>query len=301
MRTRSHKTWLAALGAALALAAGATAGTAIGAPARPAGQSPIEKAANKTAKASTFAFSFRLTVSGGGSSIPGGSISLSGSGAVNTVHKSAKISVNLGALASSLGAAAGGTALPAKIDVVVVNGVVYAHVPSLAKQLGGPGKEWLKLDTKALPKSKTGGVDTSQLSKVNAQQALAALTASVSVKKLGSDTIGGQPATHYRATLDVAKAVKVLPASQRASVLKGAKQAGLTSIPVDFWINGAGYLRRIALALGPIKSQGSPPVSFKLTADIFNFGGKVGIAVPPAAKTADASKLLTQLVPSVGG
>lgn len=294
MRTRRHTARFAALVAIVTT--GAIVSTA---PARVQGGSPLQPALAKTAAAGSSKFTFSLTISGG-TGLPGGAITLNGSGASDTRQNASRLSLDLGALAKSLGAVAGGAALPPTIDVVVVHNVLYVHLAALAKQLG-PGKEWLKLDPRSLPKTTTGGANLGQLSTVGQKQALAALNASVSVAKVGPDRVRGTPATHYAGTFDISGFAVALPKSQQAAFLKGASQIGLKAIPFDVWIDGSSYVRRFAVHVANLKAQaGSPPVSLRLSIDLSDFGSKPKIVAPPASKTADASKLLTQLVGGAG-
>src|SRR5438132_14050207 len=83
---RPFKLGLTLIASVAVLAAGTTAGVALGSR---AGSSPIESAATKSSKAASVKFDFTVAVSGGGTSIPGGKISLAGSGAVDTRHKTA--------------------------------------------------------------------------------------------------------------------------------------------------------------------------------------------------------------------
>src|SRR5579859_1049740 len=79
----------------LAAALAVTALTAAVAIAAPSGSSPIEQAASKSSTAASVKFDFVLSFSGGGSSIPGGKISLGGSGAVDSKHKAADFKLDL--------------------------------------------------------------------------------------------------------------------------------------------------------------------------------------------------------------
>lgn len=284
------------LPAALALAAGVALAAL---PAAEAAQPPLPAAVVKTSKAGSFRFAFALSVTGGGQLLPNGKpLALTGRGAVDTRRSSGHVTVNLGALASALGGATGGAKVPSTVDVIVLDNVLYVRFPALAQQVA-PGKEWLKLDPGKLPKSATGGINLSQLGQVNPKQALSALQAAVKTEELGSESVRGVSATRYRATIDVARAVAALPKAKRAEALKAVKQLGLTSIPVDAWVDGSGYLRRIAAAL-TLEAQRAP-VTMKISMDLFDFGKPVRIAAPPAAKVADATQLLTQLLGGLAG
>jgi hypothetical protein len=298
MLTRSRILGFAVVAAVVV--GGAATGAAL---ARQDGASPIQAALAKTAAAGSSRFTFAFTVSGvkglpGG----GGAISLTGSGASDTKHGNASLSLNLGALAKTLGAAAGGTSLPPTIDVVVVHNVVYVHLAALAKQLSPttPGKEWLKIDAKSLPKSATGGANLGQLSTLNPQQALAALSNAVSVKKLGSAKVRGTATTHYAGTLDLTRLSGVVPKAQQSSFAQSLKKAGLTTVPFDVWIDGHSLLSRLSVRVDHLKAGTAGTASIRASFDIFDYGVKLKIAAPPASKTVDAGKLLAGLAGGTG-
>jgi hypothetical protein len=303
MSTKRFKSWLVVGGGVLMLAAATTAGVALGSPARSA-SSPIEQAAAKGAAAGSAHFSFALSISGG-KGLPAGGITLGGKGGFDSKHKTGEFTLDLGALAASLGAVTGGkaNAIPKTIEIITINGVVYIHLPAFAKQLG-PGKEWLKIDPATLPKTTTKGINAGAFSKLNAQQVLAKLAASVSVKKIGSVTIGGTATTQYRATVDLAKVIaSFVPAAQAAKAQQSLAKTGLKTIPIDFYIGPLGFFRRVSLVLSNLKAQaGTPPVSIKMTLDFSDWGtATINVTAPPAAKTADAAKLLGGLLGGTTG
>jgi hypothetical protein len=281
------------LGLAGMLAAGSVGGVALGSSGHRVGLGPIQSAADKTSKAGSSKFTFSVTIKGKG--LPAAGATITGDGAVDTKHQTGKFRINLGSLASLAGSNSG--QIPSTIDAVLVKGVFYVRIPSLAQQLG-KGKEWLKLDVKTLPKSTTGGIDPSALKADPAS--LAKLASSVSVHKVGSAKIRGSSTTKYRATIDVAKIVSTLPKSQQAAAKKSFAQLGLSKIPVDVYIDGSSYIRRVALALG-FSAGTSGRVSFSVVTDLFDFGSKVSASAPPAAKTADAGPLISQLLGGVTG
>jgi hypothetical protein len=276
------------------VSAGATAGVALGSP---AGASPIEKAATKSSKSSSVKFDFTVSISGGGASIPGGKITLGGSGAVDTKHKSADFKLDLSTLAPLLSGVTNGAAVPSSIELVVVNNVLYLNFPALAKQLGAPSKKWVKIDVSKLPKSTTGGVDPKAVGNVNPQQALTALRSSLSVLKVGSDRYG----THYHASLNLSSLVSLVPKSQRSSLKTSLSKAGIKTVPFDAWVGKQGFLTRFTTSLNVKAQAGQPAVKLGLTLSLHDYGHKVTVSAPPANQTVDGSKLLSSLSGITGG
>jgi hypothetical protein len=283
---------------------GATAAVALGAPTSARDNStPVQHAFLKTGKITSAHFSFTVAISGGATAQTGGAISISGAGGFDTKHKVSQFTVDLGPLAAALGSLGGGGGqIPQKVDVVSLKTAFYIHIPALAVQAGGAGKEWLKIDLTKLPKSSTGGISASQVGKTSPTKALASLRSSISVHKLGSTTVRGSSTTHYRVSVNATKAVKaLLPKSQQAAQLKSLKTAGVTSVPLDVYVDGSGYVRRFQLNLKNLKTKGSPPTSITVSVDIYDVGTSIKVTAPPASKTADGTKLISGLLGSLGG
>ena len=288
--------------AAIAVA-GATAAVALGAPARTHdNSSAVQHAFAKTAKITSAHFSFNVAISGGAAAQTG-AISVSGAGGFDTRHQATAFTLDLGPLAAALGSLGGGKAqIPQKVDVVTLKSAFYVHIPSLAAQAGGAGKEWLRIDLDKLTKSSTGGISPSQATKTSPTKALAALKGSISVHKVGSTKVRGASTTQYRVSVNATKAVKSLvPKSQQAAQLKSLKAAGLATVPVNVYVDSSGYVRRLQLALKNVKSQGSAPASISVTVDIYDVGTSVKVSAPPASKTADGTSLVSGLLGGLGG
>ena len=297
-RTRTRFVRLAALAAIVA--AGGIAGTAA---AKQSGGSPLQLAVAKTAAANSSQFAFTFSISGvTGLPTGGGTIALTGTGGSDTKHKAAVIHLNLGALATTLGALTKGAKVPSTIDILVVRNVIYVHFPALAAQIT-PGKEWLKLDPKTLPTSTTGGANVGKISSsIDQAKLLAALQSSVSVKPVGSAKVRGTPTTHYAGRLEVSALSSILPADQRAAFAKGLAQIGLKTIPFDVFVDRHHMIRRLGVHISDLKVQNAgTAISLNATIDLFGFGSKIKVVAPPASKTADAGKLLGSLAGGIGG
>jgi hypothetical protein len=240
---------------------------------------------------------FTLKISGGGSS----AIGVSGTGAFDSKHKVSVFSVNLGPLARVLGGAAGGVDIPQTLQIVSIGNTAYIHLPSLATQVK-KGAEWIKFDSTTATKSLPGGVKPPATTVTNPQQALKALNASISVHRVGTTTVRGSSTTHYLVTADLTKVVNGLVAkADRASTLKQLKAAGIKTVALDVYVDGSGLVRRVSGGLKSLKVQkGTPPVAVSFSFDIYGIGHPVKATAPPAAKTADGSKLLEQLLAGLG-
>jgi hypothetical protein len=68
------------------------------------------------------------------------------------------------------------------------------------------------------------------------------------VAEIGSETVRGVPATHYRLTVDLARADAALPAG--VSVPAGPYRS-LRALPAEVWLDAAGLARRISVDSDP--------------------------------------------------
>ena len=107
---------------------------------------------------------------------------------------------------------------------------------------------------------------------------------------MGQENIDGAPTTHYAATIDLAKAADRISDKQTvANVKQMFKASGLSTIPVDVWVDRSGRVRREG-----IKMTG-PQFSMDMTIDYTRFGVPVDTTPPPADQTMDAGALLGAL------
>jgi hypothetical protein len=168
--------------------------------------------------------------------------------------------------------------------------VVYLRVGALAERLPG-GQHWVELDLSKLAKS--AGLDFGQLlsaSRIQPGDLLAMLEAEgAEVRNLGSATVDGAATTHYRVTVDVAKA---LQATGSTSPLLGGISAQIPKVPVDVWIGKDSLVHRIAVSLGRTQTDG--PLQLAMTMDIYDYGADVTIAAPPSSDVFDATQLAQQ-------
>ena len=254
---------------------------------------PVAAAATKTQNAGVAKMRLHIAIKTPQSH--GSTIHLNGTGAIDGT--SSELSLGLGPLLLQTGAR-----LPLDIPssqlrhatvkeiAVEQNGdyVVYVSLGALSSQLPG-GKQWIELDLSKLGKS--AGLDLSKLMSGAQFQPgdLLSLAKSegVRVHKVGPATIGGAATTHYRVSIDPAKALK---ASGLASPSLAGAAGQLKTVTENVWVGKDGLLRRIQSAYGVEKSH------FALTMDLYDYGAHVTIAAPPSSSTYD----ITQLAQGLG-
>ena len=120
-----------------------------------------------------------------------------------------------------------------------------------------------------------------------------------SITKVGTTEVRGVQTTHYRAQVDLAKAVQASGADA-SSLQEFTKTLGTSTIPEDVYLDSNGLPRRFAVTINsaiPSTSAGSSAgaSSFTVTVDLYDFGktDTSGIAAPPADQVGDLGSLLS--------
>jgi hypothetical protein len=285
-----------AIAAAFAIAATAavTAGCGGGSSGSAVSLDPVAAAAKKSQRAGAARIRFALAVSS--PQLQGRTLRIRASGAIDGT--SSRLAFNLGPLIRAIGASQG--ALPsgtmarlahARMKEVALeqNGhyVIYLRLRPLASQIPG-GKQWIKLDISELGKS--AGVEVGKLmsgSQLQPSDLLGMLRSEgATIRKIGSATIGGTATTHYRVTVDLAKA---LESKGLASPLLGSVAAQMPKLPEDVWIGTDGLVRRVGLSYG--FPRAGHRIRMHMTLNISDYGAHVTIAAPPSSQVFDATQL----------
>ncbi len=226
-------------------------------------------------------------------SAAGQNLSFGGDGIADFAGKKFALTLNLPASAGI-----GGT-----IEERVIGKTIYIKLPSAAASATG-GKPWITFDPSELGASSTTGLDfTGQ----DPTQLLATLRGvSDSVTKVGTTEVRGVETTHYRAQVDLAKAVQASGADA-ASLQQFTKTLGSNTIPEDVYLDKDGLPRRFSVTVNPVlpstsAGASSGTSSFTVTVDMYDFGkaDTSGITAPPADQVGDLGSLLGGLGGSSG-
>jgi hypothetical protein len=176
------------------------------------------------------------------------------------------------------------------IEERIVDGVIYMNLGSLpgaASKLDG--KQWVKLDLEQLKQQNSMFQDLANEAESNSpKQGLEYLQGlSGDVQDLGSDTVAGQPATHYRASIDYTKLLDKLPdatAEMRDAFAK------LGTVPADVWIDGQDRVVKMHMTIDG-SAFGAGGGNTEMTMQITDFGVPVDVQPPPDDQTVDFSSL----------
>jgi hypothetical protein len=203
----------------------------------------------------------------------------------------------------SLGMIPGGA-----VEMIIGKGpVVYVRAPMLASFIPAT-TPWIKIDPSALPGSDDEfGAATAA---ANPAAILAAIKGALTVEEVGTDSVDGSDATQYRATVDLVKLLPLLAdmasddSKPTDAEMKDAadqlEKVGLETLPIDLWVDGDGFLKRIQLA--PDLSNVDPELpgsAFSLTLTFSDIGKNISIDVPPASQVTDVSDLLASALEPV--
>ena len=227
----------------------------------------IVAAAAKSSKAGSVEADFKLS---------GAGVSGSGSGVFNTGSSRSgqlKLKVNVR-----------GMSVP--LDSVITGNVLYLRSP-IFSQLGLSRDKWVKLDLAQLGEQQ--GIDLNSLASTSPTpaSALEYLRGSGDVREVGSESVGGVDTTHYKVKVDLRRAAARSTGSERQSLNRVIQASGVKKLPIDVWVDGKGYIRRVQYAQ---KAGASKPV--QITMNLHDYGAPVTVKPPPASDTVDFMKTL---------
>ena len=237
---------------------------------------PVAKAATKTAKSGSEHADFQARVE-----LPslGSSFTMTGSGDFDTVNHVGRMSVQF----------AGMPQLKGKGEEVLDGTVIYMRFP-LFERLLPAGKHWVKIDLQKAGRS--AGIDFNALMQSSsgdpAQMLRYIEDASRGVHKVGAATVAGTSTTHYRAVVDFDKVAQARP-SEKSSIQRIEQVTGVKRVPVEIWVDRAGYVRKLTQAMTMRLPQGT--MKMTTTYELSDFGQHVAVTPPPTDQVVDLSGL----------
>jgi hypothetical protein len=260
----------------------------------------LTEAASASAEAPSGRFDLSMQMSFPGLGVP---IRFTGQGAYDTEADRSAFSFDMSALARLLGGlGAGGAGAPDlspdawRIEAIQDGKTVFMRFPAIADQLPA-GKTWLKIDAEGA--AKAAGIDLSELEQFTSDDPRTLLDflkgASGEIETVGSEELRGVDTTHYRATIDLRNYDRLVPPGQRKELrdMLGdlVRQAGLTEMPFDVWLDDEGYVRKVELSFDASPAGVAGALEASMVFELYDYGADVGIAPPPAADVVDMSKL----------
>ena len=228
----------------------------------------------------------RMSMSSGGQSFL-----FSGEGDVDTDHRLASVTMDLGMLGGSM-------------DMIVDGPVVYMRSSVFGQQ--GVPTEWISLDASKMDPSVAGQfgggagmVDPSAYSGLFAGV--------VDVEVVGDETIDGVATTRYGGTIDLQRVVEEFPsilgedanqAQTRAlrQALDQFEALGIEGrIPFEIWIDDDGLPRRqtISMDLGEMLGGEDVDASIEIRVDYSAYGEPIEVDIPKPSQVTDLTEELS--------
>jgi len=244
----------------------------------------LKQAAQKTTEAGTAKVAMTFGVTG----VPGlGDTSLSIDGAVDSSTGQSAFTMDLSkltaALPSSQQAGVGALLGDGNVKIVTDGGDVYMQLGGLASLLGATtGQTWIKVPVGSDAASAVGAPvgDGTEILKL--------LDQAGGVTTVGTEQVRGVDTTHYQGTLDLASALAEASADQRSKAESELGKVGIdpssATLPVDVWIGADGLVRRVKVGVEGLQTTGSTAGSpgGTVTIEFYDFGQPVNITVPSA-------------------
>jgi hypothetical protein len=180
-------------------------------------------------------------------------------------------------------AALGGSGSAPRMTMLFEGNTIWMRVPpELAPRTGG--RPWMRTTL-----GRTG-LNTGVQSPDPSQMLDTLRGLSNTVEKRGRKNIRGTDTTHYRAEIDLNKAMAQAPARERQQAKAMLQMfGGFDSLPTDLYIDDAGRVRRMEVTY-EFDVVGEK-MSAELKFDLFDFGTRVSFKRPPAGQVADLSSL----------
>jgi hypothetical protein len=252
--------WLVVSGAIALVAAGCGGGGSTSA-------DDISRAASKTSQAGSLEADFAISGQG---------LTGTGSGVFNSKHHSGQLKMKL---------VARGRQIP--FDTVVTGDVLYLRSPAFA-QATTQDKQWVKLNLATLASSQ-GSTDLSGIldASPTPANALAYLEGSSTVDKVGSESVGGVDTTHYSVSANLDRAAEHASGATRDAVQGVISQSGVKTLPLEVWVDGNGYIRKVSYDEHAGRRQAAT-----VTMELHDFGGPVAISAPPSDSVVDLTRMV---------
>jgi hypothetical protein len=172
-----------------------------------------------------------------------------------------------------------GQTVPGGIQEIINSDAIYLKMAELSQLAGKP---WIKMPLSGI--TKASGVNLSQLFQQaesnNPLVQTQMLASSTNVRKVGTATIGGVPATEYTGSYPVSAGLAKLPASVRAKIEPQLQAMGLKTQVFQLWLDSQQQVRKVITTDQGTKEQATS------TVQITSINQPVSAPLPPASQTA---------------
>jgi hypothetical protein len=168
--------------------------------------------------------------------------------------------------------------------------VMYMRSSLFSSELPG-GKSWVKMDLAKLAGKE--GADLQRLMNANQaspEQSLRMLMASSDTHVINYDRVRGVLTTHYGLNVDLRRLAKQ-DEELRKSLDQLIDLTGADSFPAEAWIDSQGRVRKLKVTMSMGANLGQN-FTMTMVEELYAFGTRVKVALPPASQVVDFSALL---------
>ncbi len=250
--------------------------------AKASAQERVAQSAIKTSDAGSARMSMQMDSQGGAQQI-----SMTAEGAIDFKTQKLAMTMDLGAMGQQAGMT--------QLEVRSEGTTFYMKFPNY-QQIGMP-TPWVKVDLTALA-GVPGMESLSQLNNNDPSKTMQMLRGvSDNVVQVGAEEVRGTPTTHYKASIEVDKALEEVPQDSRESMQRIFEQAGAKTIPTEVWLDQEGLLRRQKITMdfsnakGAAAAGGQAPTGMVIDLQLYDFGTDIDVEPPPADQVTDFKQL----------
>lgn len=239
------------------------------------GLNPMAEAAQKTAKISGAKYAAELS-----ESVEGGSGSITGSGTGSYNSQSHRADLTMKMTIPGHGSVAVESLGNSRVD--------YTRSSILSEQLPS-GVEWVGMEPLL-----GQNLETAFGSGASPQTSMQMMETVGNVENLGGQTVGGEPTTRYKGTVEMAKLAQVLDEkgeAQLAKMYEKVVEKGLKEVEFETWVDSRGLARQIR-TVEQMPATGGHTLTIDMRMRFYDFGTKPKIKFPASHLVLDYTPVI---------
>jgi hypothetical protein len=183
------------------------------------------------------------------------------------------------------------------IEMIVAPGFVFYMKSEAFRTAPGLTTPWIKFDPATLDGRLARAFHALTSAANDPTGSLSFTYGLIDAHRIGIENVDGVTTTHYRATVDLGKALRENPVLRRPAVrklLRGYRRmlADGGTFPIEIWVDTDGYLKQMDYRLPVAATEGLDDGDVGMTMTLTRIGEPVQIEIPPANEVTDIADLL---------